>query len=192
MAIGAGGIAVAARYFLIQARANRLMNHRLYEAVSGLSVEELLAPRQGRFPSVDDALRSLLDLTVFYACALHDQRFDLLDVRPIRDVTAAELARSQKLADEDVMRFCKGLADDDLGTTFWDIIKQRDDPTERVDRTLLHLFTSQGHLRGEILAMLAATSATLPDLHVFLMAGDSKSRVADLAACGLTEADLAP
>jgi len=183
---------MAARYFLIQARANRLMNHRLYEAVKQLSQEELVAPRPGRFGSMREALKKLLDVSVFYDCALLDQRFDMETWSP-PTANAAELAHSQKVTDEGVIGFCQQLTNDDLGETFvHEISAVEGEVPERVDLTLFHLFTSQSHLRGEILTMLAGTSVTPPDLDFFLMAGEWKARATDLAACGFTEADLAP
>ena len=183
---------MAARYFLIQARANRLMNHRLYEAVKQLSQEELVAPRSGRFASLHEALKRLLDVSVFYDCALHDQRFDMETWSP-HAANAVELAQSQKVVDEGVIEFCRRLADDDLGETFVDEIGVvKDEVRERVDLTLLDLFTSQSHLRGGILTMLSGSSVTPPDLDIFLMAGEWKARAGDLAACRLTEADLKP
>ncbi len=70
--------------------------------------------------------------------------------------------------------------------------ESRGEAPERIDRTLLHLFSTAGHLRGQIVTMLVGTSVTPPDLDLFLMAGEWKARADDLAACGFTEADLVP
>ena len=61
---------MTARHFLIQARANRLMNHRLHAAMAVLSREEFHAPRVGFFPSLHATLNHVITVDWYYLDAL--------------------------------------------------------------------------------------------------------------------------
>ena len=52
---------------------------------------------------------------------------------------------------------------------------------------MAHLFMHQTHHRGQAHAMLAGTAVKPPQLDDFIMLGDDKHRVADMAALGWAE-----
>ena len=58
-------------YLRIQARANRLSNHRLHAAMAPLSRAEFHAPRVGFFPSLAQTLNHILEVDLYYIGALH-------------------------------------------------------------------------------------------------------------------------
>ncbi len=184
---------MAARYFLIQARTNRLMNHRLHAAVSSLSQADFVAPRVGFFPSLHATLNHLLTVDWYYVDALEQggrglRVFD--DETPC--ATAADLAREQAAVDRRLVDFCGRLTDEDLARDVGCDRGAKGLVMDRIDRTLLHLFMHQTHHRGQAHAMLSGTPVKPPQLDEFLMRGDAVWRADDLAACGFTEADLAP
>jgi uncharacterized damage-inducible protein DinB len=59
---------------------------------------------------------------------------------------------------------------------------------DRAGHVLAHLFMHQTHHRGQVHAMLAATSIAPPQLDEFLMPSDASFRVADMGALGWREA----
>jgi len=61
---------------------------------------------------------------------------------------------------------------------------------DSVVRTLLHLFQHQIHHRGQAHAMLSGTSVKPPQLDEFFMAGEVYLRAHELAALGLSEAEI--
>lgn len=184
---------MAAQYFLIQARANRLMNHRLHAAMAALSHEDFVAPRVGFFPSLHATLNHILTVDWYYVDALEGggrglRVFD--DETPC--ATMAALAREQAAVDARLIAYCEGLGDGDLAREAGCDRGAKGVVMDRIDRTLLHVFMHQTHHRGQAHAMLSGTPVKPPQLDEFLMRGDAGWRVADLAACGFTEADLAP
>ena len=64
-----------AHYLRIQARANRLANHRLHAAMAPLARDELHAPRTSFFPSLIETLNHILMVDVYYIAALHGEVF---------------------------------------------------------------------------------------------------------------------
>ena len=187
-------MAALARHLLLTARANRLANHRLDAACLRLPHDEWIAPRTGFFPSLAATMNHILIVDWYYLDALREEGRGVAvfaDEMPCG--TMAALADAQRLADEALIAFCAGLHDDaalarevafDRGS--------RGRPLDRIDRTLAHLFLHQTHHRGQAHAMLSGTSVKPPQLDEFLMRTDAVFRVDDLAAVGMTEADLAP
>jgi uncharacterized damage-inducible protein DinB len=55
---------------------------------------------------------------------------------------------------------------------------------------LAHLFMHQTHHRGQVHAMLSATSVAPPQLDEFLMPSDAPLRSADMAELGWREGDV--
>ena len=62
-----------ARALAIQARANRLANRRLQNALSNLSTSELHARRTSFFPSLIGTLNHILAVDLYYIAALHGE-----------------------------------------------------------------------------------------------------------------------
>lgn len=173
-----------------QARANRLANRRLHEAMRGLSDADFHAPRTGFFPSLAATLNHILEVDGYYLAALRGEsdmvrRWD--DFVPAADLTA--LAARQAAMDEALIAHCESLTDVTVqaGVTM--------DRGSRIDRApaaqvLAHVFMHQTHHRGQAHAMLSGTAVAPPPLDEFLMASDDRFRAADLQALGWTEASL--
>ena len=170
----------------IQARANRLANHRLHAAMAALTREEFHAPRTSFFPSLSGTLNHILAVDIYYIAALHreaDMEAQYRRFEPCDGV--AELAERQRASDEKLIAYCDALVDAD-STVEMDRGEgkvQRD----RAGHVLAHLFMHQTHHRGQAHAMLAGTSVKPPQLDEFLMPSDAPFRVADMAALGWRE-----
>lgn len=184
---------MTARHFLIQARANRLMNHRLHAAMGALSREEFHAPRVGFFPSLHATLNHIVTVDWYYVDALEGggRGLSLFDVENPFD-ELGPLAEAQAAVDARLVAYCASLADADLAREVGCDRGAKGVVSDRVDRTLLHVFMHQTHHRGQAHAMLSGTRVRPPQLDEFLMRGDAPLRADDLRACGYTEADLAP
>jgi len=175
----------------IQARANRLANHRLHTAMQPLSRDELHAPRAGFFPSLIATLNHILGVDRYYVGALHGDP-DLAGHwdRFMPDDDLPALAERQRAVDERLITFC-----DALDAAGCDRIAALDRgegrvQRERVAHVLQHLAMHQTHHRGQVHAMLAATSIAPPQLDEFLMPSEAHFRVADMAALGWTEREV--
>jgi uncharacterized damage-inducible protein DinB len=174
----------------IQARANRLANHRLHAAMAPLAAAEFDAPRTSFFPSLAETLNHILAIDLYYIGALHREAglgrfFDTFVPSP----TLAALAARQQASDERLIAYCDAL--DDAGC---DAIVEMDRGThvqrDRAGHVLAHLHMHQTHHRGQVHAMLAGTPVAPPQLDEFLMPSDAKFRVADMAALGWAEAEV--
>ena len=181
----------AATLLRIQARANRLANHRLHAAMSALSAADLHAPRTGFFPSLMATLNHILAVDLYYVGALHGetdgaeawQRFLPAD-------ELALLASRQRDCDERLIAFCDAL--DAAGCA---LSVEMPRAAGRVQRdaaahVLQHLFMHQTHHRGQAHAMLSGTAVAPPQLDEFLMPSDAGLRCADMEALGWEEAEV--
>jgi uncharacterized damage-inducible protein DinB len=174
-----------------QARANRLANRRLHEAMGDLSQAEYEAKRTGFFPSLAKTLRHILAVDRYYLAALHgeaDMEAQRLATPECRSL--AELASAQIEADE---RFIAHL--ESLERAALDEVVAMDRGNGRIQRELrghvvAHLLAHQVHHRGQVHAMLAGTDAKPPQLDEFLMPSEAHLRVDDLRALGWSEATL--
>lgn len=176
------------RALCLQARANRLANHRLHAAMQALSTEDLHAPRTSFFPTLMATLNHLLDVDVYYLGCL--RREDGVRARVLARVPhelLAPLAAEQVATDGALIAFCDGLTpasvQDEVAMDRGDQGVQRD----LAGHVLQHLFMHQTHHRGQVHAMLAGTSVAPPQLDEFLMPSDSPLRVADMRALGWDE-----
>jgi len=177
------------QHHCIAARANRLANRRLHEAVGRLPAQAFHAPRTGFFPSLSGTLNHILAVDGYYLDALEGidgmaERFDAFEPAG----TLAELAARQRASDERLMRLC-----DRLAAAGGDppVAMDRGGGTVQHDRAghvLAHLFMHQTHHRGQAHAMLCGTEATPPQLDEFLMPSDAPLRAADMRALGWSEA----
>jgi len=181
----------AATLLRIQARANRLANHRLHAAMSALSAADLHAPRTGFFPSLMATLNHILAVDLYYVGALHGetdgaeawQRFLPAD-------ELALLASRQRDCDERLIAFCDAL---DAAGCARSVEMPR--AAGRVQRdaaahVLQHLFMHETHHRGQAHAMLSGTAVAPPQLDEFLMPSDAGLRCADMEALGWDEAEV--
>ncbi len=171
-----------------QARANRLANRRLHEAMAPLSRDEYQAPRTSFFPSLAATLDHILAIDVYYLDALHGVAAMAAnyDAHVAAD-TIGELAHRQAASDARLVAYCDALRSADA-----EIAIDRGDHIDRdiAARVLAHLFMHQTHHRGQAHAMLSGTAVTPPQLDEFLLASDAPLRVADLAVLGWSEAAL--
>lgn len=172
------------------ARANRLANHRLAQAMSGLSDEDFHAPRTSFFPSLAQTLDHILAVDIYYIAGMlgeADMAAQYDAFVPCRSV--AEWALKQAVSDEKLIALCDGL---DAAAAARIVPLDRRDHIDRnsMGSTLAHLFMHQTHHRGQVHAMLSGTSVKPPQLDEFLLPADAVYRVADMAALGWTEAQL--
>jgi len=184
------------RHHLVMARANRLANHRLHAACLHLSPDEWVAPRVGFFPSIAATLNHILVVDWYYLDALEEGgkgRACFDDEMPCGSMRA--LADAQRATDKRLIAFCRRLDDaGDDGALARRVAFDRGPrgrPLDRIDLTLAHVFMHATHHRGQAHAMLSGTSVAPPQLDEFIMETDAHFRVEDLAAVGMTEADLA-
>ncbi|HSW23695.1 MAG TPA: DinB family protein [Burkholderiaceae bacterium] len=177
-------------YLRIQARANRLSNHRLHAAMAALSHAEFHAPRVGFFPSLAQTLNHILEVDLYYIGALHreaDHRATVLAFVPSNALPA--LSQRQAASDERLIGFCNAL---DAGALEAVIDMERADHVQRdrVGHVLAHLFNHQTHHRGQAHAMLSSSSIKPPQLDEFMMPSEGHLRAAEMAALGWREADV--
>jgi len=175
----------------IQARANRLANHRLHAAMHALSAADLQAPRTGFFPSLMATLNHILAVDLYYVGALHGetdgaeawQRFVPAEER-------VPLAQRQRDCDERLIAFCDAL--DDAGCARAVAMPRAAGHVQRdaAAHVLQHLFMHQTHHRGQVHAMLSGTAVSPPQLDEFLMPSDAALRRADMEALGWDEAEV--
>lgn len=181
-----------ADFLRIQARSNRLCNHRLHQAMAGLTPQDLAAPRTSFFPSLGQTLNHILDVDGFYVGALHAEP-DLAGFWhrcPVR-VTMAEITAAQAAVDERLIAFCERLVEADVAR----VVEMPRDGGRRVQRdrvvyVLAHLFQHQTHHRGQVHAMLSGTEVAPPQLDEFQMASEAHLRTADMAGLGWREAEV--
>ena len=185
-----------ARHFTTMARASRLMNQRLHAACLRLPHDEWVAERTGFFPGIAATLNHILIVDWYYLDALEEGgRGAACFSDELPCATMAALAVEQRAADERLIAFCRRFDEGDDHLLAREIAFDRGSrgrPSDRIDRTLPHVFMHQTHHRGQAHAMLSGTSVAPPQLDEFLMAADAPFRVGDLESAGMTEADLAP
>jgi uncharacterized damage-inducible protein DinB len=172
------------------ARANRLANHRLAQAMAPLSDEDFHAPRTSFFPSLAATLNHILAVDIYYIAGMHaeeDMAAQYDAFVPCRSV--AEWAQRQAASDDKLIALCDGL---DAAAAACIVPLDRGDHIDRnsMGSTLAHLFMHQTHHRGQVHAMLSGTAITPPQLDEFLLPADAPLRVAEMAALGWTEAQL--
>jgi len=180
----------AMNLLLIQARANRLANRRLLAAVATLSEADFHAPRTSFFPSLALTLNHILNVDHYYIAALHgDATMRHIWASYVPAKTALELAARQDESDQRLIAFCEELkpGDEERIVAFDRGAGIENGPREPLGRVMAHLFMHQTHHRGQAHAMLAGTSVKPPQLDDFILLGDDKHRVADMAALGWQE-----
>lgn len=179
------------RYLSIQARANRLMNRRLHEAMAALAAEEFHAPRVGFFPSLAATLNHILAVDEYYVGALHGDTGLVQAYRAfVPAATLAELAPRQAACDQRLIAWCDALASDEAADVAIAMERRDHVQHERAAQVLAHLFMHQVHHRGQAHAMLSATAVAPPQLDEFMMPSEAHLRAADMAALGWSEAEV--
>lgn len=179
------------QYLRIQARANRLANHRLHGAMAVLKREELHASRTNFFPSLIGTLNHLLVVDQYYVGALlgepgltgHWDRF-------VADDDLPALAARQAASDARLIAYCDALDGAGCERIVEMPRSQGRVQRERTAHVLAHLFMHQTHHRGQLHAMLAGTQVQPPQLDEFLMPSEAHLRVGDMTALGWHEAEV--
>jgi uncharacterized damage-inducible protein DinB len=172
------------------ARNNLWSNDRLYRAVLTLKPGEFEAPRTSFFPSIKETLNHILVVDHLYLDFLEEGGVGAAindDFKPFDD--AARLAEAQGVSDRRLIAFCDGLQLSDLERRV--VTDRRGDGMipERIGDLLAHLFIHQIHHRGQVHAMLSATSVKPPQLDEFLLDYDLRLRRDEVGRLGLGEAD---
>ena len=174
----------------IQARANRLANHRLHTAMAVLSAEDFHAPRTSFFPSLAATLNHILAVDQYYIGALHGDAGLPQKYRAFAPAdTLGELVARQQASDERLIAWCDALSEAGCDAII-DMDRGEHVQRDRAAHVLAHLFMHQTHHRGQVHAMLAGTAVAPPQLDEFLMPGDAGFRVADMAALGWSEGSV--
>ena len=172
----------------IQARANRLANHRLHGAMRALAPADFHAPRTSFFASLGETLNHLLVVDLYYIGALHgDPEHGLVGDRYVAAADIAALAERQRVSDDRLIAFCDGMSPAACAAPV-----AMDRGEGRVQRdlaahVLMHLFMHQTHHRGQVHSMLSGTSTAPPQLDEFVMPSDAKWRTKDMAELGWDE-----
>lgn len=175
-----------------QARANRLANRRLHEALARLGEGEFEAPRAGFFPSLAATLNHVLAVDIYYIAGLYGEPDMEAQYRAFKPCAmVAELAARQTACDERLIRLVAGLAP---GDELRPVLLDRGTEQQRapLSHVLQHLFMHQTHHRGQAHAMLSGTGLKPPQLDEFLLPSDAALHADDLAALGWRSADLFP
>lgn len=178
-------------YLRIQARANRLANHRLHGSMAALPPAEFHAERTGFFPCLALTLNHILAVDQYYIGALYREpglREQYARFQPA--ATVRELATRQQASDERLIDFCDRL---DAAACDGEVAMERSGgrvQRDAVGHVLAHLFMHQTHHRGQAHAMLSATPVPPPQLDEFLMPSEPELRVRDMAALGWDEAAI--
>ena len=172
----------------IQARANRLANHRLHASMAALTPDDFHAPRTSFFPSLAATLNHILSVDAYYIGALYgdsDLPAKYETFVPAADLAA--LAERQRASDERLIAYCDHL--DDAGCQAVVTMDRGEGKVQRdlAMHVLAHLFMHQTHHRGQVHAMLSGTAVQPPQLDEFLMPSDAVFRTADMAALGWDE-----
>lgn len=175
----------------IQARANRLANHRLHAAMAALPADALRAPRTGFFPSLMRTLDHILAVDLYYVGVLHGEHDgDLRFHAFVASADLAQLSARQRESDERLVAWCDAQSeagfDREAHMPRSGGVVQRD----RAALVLQHLFLHQVHHRGQVHAMLSGTAVAPPQLDEFVMPSDAPLRRAEMAALGWAEAGV--
>jgi uncharacterized damage-inducible protein DinB len=174
-------------FLRIQARANRLANHRLHTAMTPLSRAEFHASRVSFFPSLAQTLNHILEVDLYYLGALHREpghRAVVLAFEPFDDLAA--LAKRQAQSDERLIAFCDALEAAGLDAVV-DMERADHVQRDRVGHVLAHLINHQTHHRGQAHAMLSGTAIEPPQLDEFMLPSEAHLRMRDMAALGWRE-----
>ena len=174
--------------FRAMAYNNAWANHRLLAACAALSQVELDAPRNSFFPSIKATLNHILIIDWFYVDSLEGGSLGpRAYADPLPCATAAALQGEQAAVDRRLIAVCEDLSEASLSG---EVRVNRDSriQIERRDRLLLHLLQHQVHHRGQVHAMLAATSVKPPQLDEFFSASEAPLRAAEIATLGWSEA----
>ncbi|MEH6630985.1 MAG: DinB family protein [Halopseudomonas aestusnigri] len=179
-------------YFRSNSFNNAWANYRLLKTCEQLSIEELTAKRSGSFPTILHTLNHILTVDWFYISALEGKCVGHSAFDPEIPFTVLDkLFQEQRIVDRRLITYCSQLTSCELEQSV-DLIHGKRIQTERVDRTLLHLFQHQIHHRGQVHSMLSGTSMSPPQLDEFYLEDENEkaSRKEDFSTLGFSETDI--
>lgn len=178
------------RVFRKLARNNRLANLRLHTSCLHLKGEELIAPRASFFPTIRLTLNHIHLVDLFYLDALKGGALGysvFSEDEPFTDM--AKLHEAQSRLDDELIAFVDALTPQRLCMVV-EVRRAERVQLDQCDDILSHLFQHQTHHRGQVHAMLSATSVSPPQLDEFIVSDDSGLRKSELKSLGWTESDL--
>ncbi len=168
------------------AQNNLWSNDRLYRAVLALRPGEFEATRTSFFPSIKETLNHILSVDLFYIDMVEEGGVGLAIFDRWRDHDdPSGLAAAQAEFDRRLLAFCTGLQEVDLDRR---VPTDRGDAgkiCERIGDLLAHLFVHDIHPRGQVHAMLSATSVAPPQLDEFFLDYDLRLRRDEVLRLGL-------
>ncbi len=179
------------RAYRMMARQNALANMRLHRACARLRPGEWSARREAPYPSIQATLNHLYNVDLFFLEALlgvRDEFEHAEDAIPFPDLS--DLTAAQEVLDRQLVKFCDRLRHTDLGR----VVKVRREGTvqqEPMCAVLVHHSLHAVHHRGQVHAMLSATSVAPPRLDQFVAREDASQRVDDMKRMGWSEEYLA-
>ncbi len=186
-----------AHHFFTMAGNNAWANLRLLTACDRLTQAEFVAPRTGFFPSLKATLNHNVTVDWYYVDALEralrgqpvnpDARGFFEPEQPFD--ACAPLLAAQQAVDRRLLELCRVLHATQLALPVG-ILRRTGVQHETSTRVLAHLFQHQIHHRGQAHAMLSGTSVEPPQLDEFFCANEADLRAAEVAALGLTEAEI--
>ncbi|MCK6518129.1 DinB family protein [Myxococcota bacterium] len=186
------------RLLITQAVNNLWANHRLLRACASLDDVALSAPRVGFFPSILLTLNHSLTVDWYYVSAMEraaaGQPVDPDALRVFEPRAPFDrllpLEAAQGAVDRRLLTLCRGLTDAFLDGEVAVMRGGGRVVLEPTVRLFQHLFQHQIHHRGQVHTMLSGAGVAPPQLDELYCAGDAERRAADLAALGLSEADI--
>jgi uncharacterized damage-inducible protein DinB len=169
---------------------NAWANHRLLTACAELSQQEFEAERTGFFPSLQKTLNHIHVIDLFYVDALEGGSLGPKAwANEVPCPSLAELRPAQAAIDRRLIALCDALTPELLDGMVR-VHRETRVQTERRDRLLMHLFQHQIHHRGQVHAMLCATSVKPPQLDEFFAADEAPLRAKEFGELGWTEATV--
>lgn len=179
------------QHFRRMAQNNLWSNDRLYRAVLSLQPGEFEAPRTSFFPSIAATLNHLLSVDLFYLDMIEERGLGLNVFDRFSDHTdRAALAADQAEADRRLLTFCDRLTAGDIDRLVMSDRGEAGQIPERIGDLLAHLFVHDIHHRGQVHAMLSATSVAPPQLDEFFLDYDLALRREEMSRLGLSERSL--
>ena len=172
----------------IQARANRLANLRLHNAMAPLTRAELHAPRTSFFPTLMATLNHILGVDQYYVGVLYREPglFDawhvFVDAQELPDLT-----ERQRASDERLIAWLEKADAAALDSAVHMPRAQGRIQTDAAAHLMQHLFMHQMHHRGQVHAMLSGTAVAPPQLDEFMMPSEPHLRTAEMAQLGWLE-----
>lgn len=163
-------------------------NDRLLRAVLALRPGEFEADRTNFFPSIRATLNHILSVDIYYLDMMKEGGRGLTVFDTWVDHNDPNsLAVAQMAFDRELLDFCAGLDAASLDRRVSTDRGEDGQIPEKIGDLLAHLFQHDIHHRGQVHAMLSATSAKPPQFDEFFLDFDWKLRKDEVERLRLTE-----